>query len=133
MKAKATVRQARALRRRGPWTERWLWSVLRGSRLGGLKFRRQVPLGPFIADFVCLRHRLVVEADGPFHDPELDARRDAWLRSQGFRVIRIPNGAVRATAAQLILDAVEPPTRDLCATPSLEPLLPLREKVSAEG
>ncbi|HWF75936.1 MAG TPA: endonuclease domain-containing protein [Caulobacteraceae bacterium] len=64
---------------------------MRDRRLDGLKFRRQVPLGPYVADFVCLRHRLVIEADGPFHDAEHDARRDDWLRSQQFRVLRFPN------------------------------------------
>src|SRR3712207_7980105 len=51
----------------------------------GFKFRRQVPIGPYVVDFVCLQHRLVVEADGPFHDAEHDRRRDDWLASIGFR------------------------------------------------
>jgi very-short-patch-repair endonuclease len=72
-------------------TERDLWRLLRDRRLDGLKFRRQVPIGPYVADFVCLRHRLIVEADGPFHDPDRDATRDAWLARQGFRVLRFSN------------------------------------------
>lgn len=74
-----------------PAAERQLWKLLRDSRLCGLKFRRQVPLGPYVADFLCLRHRLVVELDGPFHDPQRDAVRDAWLVGQGFRVLRFAN------------------------------------------
>jgi very-short-patch-repair endonuclease len=50
-----------------------------------------MPLGPFVLDFVCLRHRIVIEADGPFHDPVRDAKRDAWLRAKGFRVLRFSN------------------------------------------
>ncbi len=74
--------------------EELLWKRLRNRRLDHLKFRRQVPLSRFVADFVCLRHRLVVEADGPFHDPEKDAVRDAWLKSDGFQVLRFPNSMV---------------------------------------
>ena len=48
-------------------------------------------MGPYVADFVCLRHRLIVEADGPFHDPAADAERDAWLKAQGFKVMRFRN------------------------------------------
>jgi len=90
----ATIRQARALRRSAPSTERLLWKLLRDRRLEGLKFRRQVPMGPYVLDFVCLRHRLVLEADGPFHDPEHDAVRDAWLAAKGFRVLRFPNDEI---------------------------------------
>jgi very-short-patch-repair endonuclease len=71
-----------------------LWTLLRDRRLEGLKFRRQVPIGRYVVDFVCMRHRLVVEADGPFHDPVADAARDAWLESQGFRVLRFSNSEI---------------------------------------
>ncbi len=54
-----------------------LWKVLRNRRLADLKFRRQVPIGPYIVDFVCLRHRVIIEADGPLHDEARDAARDA--------------------------------------------------------
>ena len=82
--------------------ERQLWAVLRDRRLEGLKFRRQFPAGPYVLDFVCLRHRLVVEADGPFHDPDRDAQRDAWLASRGFRVLRFANGDIGARDHQVI-------------------------------
>jgi very-short-patch-repair endonuclease len=88
MARQATVPMARALRRRATASERDFWKLLRHRRLEGLKFRRQVPIGRYILDFVCLRHRLVVELDGPFHDPAHDAERDAWLEAEGFRILR---------------------------------------------
>lgn len=88
MPRKASTPQARALRRSQPSAERTLWALLRDRRLDGLKFRRQAPLGPYVADFLCLRHRLILEVDGPFHDAERDAVRDAWLAAEGFRVLR---------------------------------------------
>jgi very-short-patch-repair endonuclease len=66
MDRKAMVRRARRLRNNPTATERVLWDRLRQRKLGGLKFRRQTPMGPYVLDFLCLRHRLVVEADGPF-------------------------------------------------------------------
>jgi very-short-patch-repair endonuclease len=87
---------ARRLRRAPPATERLLWTLLRDRRLDGLKVRRQVPLGRYVADFVCLRHRLIIEADGPHHeDSPTDETRDAWLRGQGFRVLRFTNQAIQ--------------------------------------
>ena len=82
---------ARRMRQSPVATEDHLWRLLRDRRLGGMKFRRQVPLGRYIADFVCFRHRLIIEADGPFHDPAQDAERDAWLKNQGFKVMRFKN------------------------------------------
>jgi very-short-patch-repair endonuclease len=83
--------------------EALLWKVLRDRRLEDLKFRRQTPLGPFVADFVCLRHRLIVEADAAyFHDPERDAQRDAWLSSQGFRVLRFSDVEIRNRVEQVL-------------------------------
>jgi very-short-patch-repair endonuclease len=117
----ATTYQARALRRRATLTERTLWTLLRDRRLDGLKFRRQVPIGPYVLDFVCLAHRLVVEADGPFHDPEHDALRDQWLATQDFRVLRFTNK-----------DILNAPF-DVIGRIHQTVLLPLREKVSAEG
>jgi very-short-patch-repair endonuclease len=105
----ADVTRARRFRQQMPATERKLWDTLRDRRLGGLKFRRQVPIGPYVADFACLRHRLIVEADGPFHDPIRDARRDSWLQGQGFRVLRFSNREVDAPGLVTgrILQAVE--------------------------
>jgi very-short-patch-repair endonuclease len=90
--------QARRLRRDMTNAEAMLWKVLRGSQLDGVKFRRQAPVGPYIADFFCFRHRLIIELDGPPHDSDerkgRDAARDAWLRDQGFRVLRFPNDLI---------------------------------------
>src|ERR1700761_6682753 len=101
----ATLAHAKRMRRAATFTERTLWRLLRDRRLEHLKFRRQVPLGRYVADFLCLRHRLIVEADGPLHDEAHDAEQDAWLRSQGFRVLRIPNDAVARTPER-VLDVI---------------------------
>lgn len=75
--------------------ERRLWATLRGRRLRGYKFRRQHPVGPFILDFVCIEHRLVIEADGGQHsDNATDDRRTAWLSRRGWRVIRFWNNEI---------------------------------------
>ena len=100
---------ARHMRAAPTLAEAKLWELLRGRRLEGLKFRRQAPVGRYAADFVCYRHRLIVEADGPFHDD--DAERDAWLSSQGFHVLRFPNAMIsgdKGAVLGAILRAVEP-------------------------
>jgi very-short-patch-repair endonuclease len=83
------------LRRTQTATERLLWTILRDRRLHGLKFRRRVPLGRYVVDFLCLSNRLVIEADGPHHDADQDAVRDAWLNAEGFRVLRFPNAEIQ--------------------------------------
>ena len=104
--------RARQMRREPVLYERRLWAILRDRRLEGLKFRRQMVLGRYIADFVCLRHRLIVEADGPQHDDRIeDAERDAWLREQGFRVLRFPNQMIenyREKVLAAIVAATDP-------------------------
>jgi len=85
-----------------PPIEQKLWNILRARRLEGLKFRRQVPLGRYVVDFLCLRYRLIVEADGPLHDPVHDAERDVWLRSQGFRVLRFQNHEISSRDWEVI-------------------------------
>jgi very-short-patch-repair endonuclease len=88
-----TVLRARALRRNLTLPEGLLWRVLR-HRPEGLKFRRQHPIGHCIVDFYCASRKLVVEIDGEVHSmgdvPQRDARRDAWLKGQGLRIIRFP-------------------------------------------
>jgi very-short-patch-repair endonuclease len=76
--------------------ENLLWSRLRHRRLDGLKFRRQVPLGPYILDFFCEEHRLVVEVDGSQHAdrPEQDEKRTEWLEAHRCRVVRFWNNDV---------------------------------------
>jgi len=87
-------RRAKEMRHEPVLYERRLWKLLRDRRLAGLKFRRQFVFddGPYIVDFICFRHRLIVEADGPQHEDRAeDAARDDWLREQGFQVLRFPN------------------------------------------
>jgi very-short-patch-repair endonuclease len=74
--------------------EQRLWFPLRRKQLAGLRFRRQHPSGPYVLDFVCLEHRLIVEVDGCQHGGESDARRDDWLESAGFRNLRVWNNDV---------------------------------------
>lgn len=94
---------AKKMRRAPSWNERVLWKLLRDRKLEGLKFRRQVPIGRYIADFVCLQRRLIVEADGPHHEDSLhDLERDEWLASQGFRVIRFPNTEIEMRPAAVL-------------------------------
>ncbi len=88
-------RRARVLRINMTNAERKLWYALRDRRFAGIKFRRQVPLGPFIADFVCFEQRLVIEVDGGQHaDSVQDRRRDRWFAANEFRVVRFWNNQV---------------------------------------
>jgi very-short-patch-repair endonuclease len=82
--------RAQDLRREMSLTEWRLWYRLRDRQLLGGKFRRQVPIGPYFADFPCLEASLVVEIDGEHHGDQLpyDARRDRLLGEMGFRVLR---------------------------------------------
>jgi very-short-patch-repair endonuclease len=96
---------AKRLRHAPTFNERVLWKLLRNRRLEELKFRRQVPLGRYVADFACFSHRLIVEADGPLHDTLRDAERDAWLAAEGFSVLRVPNSRV-TLYPDLVLDDI---------------------------
>jgi very-short-patch-repair endonuclease len=87
--AVATAR-ARQLRGEATAAENCLWQCLRGSRLGGLKVRRKVPLGPFVADFYLPSARLVIDLGDD------DPARHAWLRAHGFAVLRLPAAHVAA-------------------------------------
>lgn len=86
------VYAARKLRREMTLPEVLLWEQLRGQKLGA-KFRRQHPVGPYVADFCCMAARLIVEIDGEAHDrgtaPARDAAREARLAAQGFEVVRV--------------------------------------------
>ena len=91
---RAEVR-ARALRSNATEAERNLWQRLRNRQLGGWKFRRQHPVGPYVADFACVEAQLIVELDGGQHfEPEAqiaDERRTEALRKLGFSVLRFDN------------------------------------------
>jgi very-short-patch-repair endonuclease len=86
---------AKALRANMTDAERRLWYLLRAHRFQSFKFKRQVPIGGFIVDFVCFDRRILIEVDGGQHaDSEADAGRDRWLQHQGFRVLRFWNNEV---------------------------------------
>ena len=87
---------ARSLRRNSTDAERLLWQRLRNRQVDGLKFRRQAPIGPYVADFFCLKRNLIVEVDGGRHATaqDRDAARTAWLEARGYRVIRFWNNEV---------------------------------------
>ncbi len=86
-----------------------LWSIVRGKRLEGLRFRRQHPIAGYIVDFICLDARLIVEADGGQHsDSARDVARDARLAELGYRVLRFGNEEILRNAdgvSQMILAA----------------------------
>ncbi len=82
--------RARELRNNMTKAEWFVWSRLRSRQVAGYKFRRQVPIGPYFADFACLAARLVVEVDGEGHDEERDKRKTACLEAHGFQVLRVP-------------------------------------------
>lgn len=99
MKADPRTRQfARAMRGTLTDAETIVWSRLQGRRLGGWRFRRQHPVGPFIADFACTRARLIVEIDGATHSSNsergYDAERTRYLEAQGWSVLRVWNSDV---------------------------------------
>ncbi len=84
-----TSPHARPLRRAMTDAEKTLWRALRNRQLAGYKFRRQTTIGPYIADFACIAAHLVIELDGGQHATSAtDAARTAWLKSQGWRVLR---------------------------------------------
>ena len=88
-------RFARNMRREPTDAEAKLWHEIRDRRLDRIKFRRQVPIGSYIVDFVCLEARLVVELDGGQHsESSYDEMRDAELKARGFRVIRFWNDEI---------------------------------------
>ncbi|HEX4160581.1 MAG TPA: endonuclease domain-containing protein [Rhizomicrobium sp.] len=95
--AAKTLSRARALRRKMTGAETLLWSQLRRGK-SGMRFRRQHPIGPYIADFACVPARLVIEIDGATHSTEMevrhDAQRDAFLRTRSWRVVRLTNDDV---------------------------------------
>ncbi len=87
------TQRARELRSAATPAERRLWRFLSGGQLGA-KFSRQMPVGPWFADFLCRELRLVIELDGFSHDarPEHDAARDRWMAANGYRLLRFVNG-----------------------------------------
>jgi very-short-patch-repair endonuclease len=87
--------------------EQHLWYHLRANRFMGLKFKRQTPLGPYIVDFICLERGVIIEVDGGQHgdDVAYDGRRDQWLASQGFVVLRFWNHDV-LNQTEMVLESI---------------------------
>ena len=115
------MERARTLRKILTPSEEILWAQLRDRQALGLKFRRQVPIGPYVADFFCHELRLVLELDGSVHEEESqiahDENRDANLQALGYRTLRFPNRLVREDI-QSILETI----RRLYHNRSLSPL-----------
>jgi very-short-patch-repair endonuclease len=111
--------RARNLRRDMTEAEKRLWQILRSRQTEGYRFRRQVPIGRFIVDFVCHQARLIVEIDGGQHDPssEREAGRTRFLQGEGYRVLRFWNNevldnpeGVRAAIAENLQQLTPTPT-----------------------
>ncbi|HEV8719793.1 MAG TPA: DUF559 domain-containing protein [Candidatus Binatia bacterium] len=111
--------RARQLRKNLTDAERLLWRKLRLWQVDGFKFRRQQPLGRYIVDFVCLEKRMIIEVDGGQHaeDANYDTDRDAWLRNQGFVILRFWNNDVLKN----IDGVLEVIAKNLQSTPYLNP------------
>jgi very-short-patch-repair endonuclease len=93
-----TLGLARQQRRNNVKAEAIVWRALRDRRSEGFKFRRKVPIGAYIADFMCFEKRLIVEIDGPSHEAAAqrhhDAAGDGWFRQEGFKILRLWNDLV---------------------------------------
>jgi len=124
---------AKGLRRGQTDAERKLWGILRDRRFAEFKFRRQVPLGPYIADFLSFEARLVVELDGSQHaDSSHDALRDRWLHDDGYRVLRIWNNDLTLRRAA-VLEAVWAAVQAAAPSSALRAPSPARGEGLTEG
>ncbi|UZK68172.1 endonuclease domain-containing protein [Sphingomonas sp. S1-29] len=106
------LQRARQMRTQQTPIEQKIWLYLRGKRFAGVKFSRQVVIGPYIADFVARSQKLVIEVDGDSHatDTRRDEKRTAFLQAQGYRVVRFDNRAVGKNLAgvlQAIAEALD--------------------------
>jgi very-short-patch-repair endonuclease len=86
-------RLARVLRKNMTDAERKLWQSLRNRQVGGYKFRRQKPIGPYIVDFVCLEKKIIIEVDGGQHSSNIDSDtlREDYLKKKGYKILRVWN------------------------------------------
>ena len=99
MGLRTTSRHARVLRVKATDAEQKLWQILRSRQLAGYKFRRQHPVGRFIADFACAEYKLIVEADGGQHNGNAhDEIRTQELNDKGWQVLRFWNNEILANA-----------------------------------
>ncbi|MBL4809204.1 MAG: endonuclease domain-containing protein [Phycisphaerales bacterium] len=110
-------KQAKQLRRELSPPERKLWHALKAKKLNNLHFRKQHPLGPYIADFYCHAPRLVVEVDGNQHQGDQlkhDQHRDQWMQSQGLNILRVHARDV-FTNLQGVVNTIERTAEDCIA------------------
>ena len=105
--SKHMIRPARSLRQKGTPPEQLLWLAVRNGQIGGLKFRRQHPIGPYVVDFYCHSIGLVVEVDGMSHDDKVcqDAEKTKHIEAQGLRILRVSN--------QDVMDDLDALTREI--------------------
>ncbi|HTT98498.1 MAG TPA: endonuclease domain-containing protein [Rhizomicrobium sp.] len=115
---------AKKLRAKMPKAEVLLWMRFKEANKRGYNFRRQHPIGPYIADFACALAKLAIELDGATHssDSEIrrDAKRDAYMKTRGWRVLRITNADLYADldmAVEYVLSHLPPPARDVRRAP----------------
>jgi very-short-patch-repair endonuclease len=121
---------AKTLRKQMTDAERLLWRHLRNRGLGGWKFRRQYPVGPFIVDFICLEKNVAIEVDGGQHaeNEEQDIQRSAYLNKMGYRVLRFWNNQV-LQETEAVLEAIFAILADNKQnSPSPQPSPPLWER-----
>jgi very-short-patch-repair endonuclease len=111
---KHMIDRARTLRQTETPPEQLLWLALRNEQIGGMKFRHQHPIGPYVADFFCHSAKLIVEVDGMSHDDKMhqDSEKTKYLEQQGLRVLRVTNEDVMRD-----LDAVTREIARLCGVP----------------
>jgi very-short-patch-repair endonuclease len=103
------LNNARRMRHQPTEAEAKIWRLLKGRQLGSHKFRRQVPMGPYILDFICFETKLVIEIDGGQHAGESSTRQD-WLEGQDYRVLRFWNNEVMGNiegVRRVIVEALE--------------------------
>jgi len=120
-----TPQLARVLRKRMTDAERRLWRHLRDRQLGGWKFRRQHPVGPYIVDFICLEKKVVIEVDGGQHaeNEEADGRRSAYLEKLGYHILRFWNNEV-LQETEAVLTTIFERLNEAPAPPHPSPLPP---------
>lgn len=118
---KQTTKYARALRKSLTPQERKLWYYLRNRRFEGFKFRRQFPIGIYIVDFCCFSAKLIIELDGGQHNGSnfviKDRRRDNYLKSLGFTILRFWNNELDNNR-QVVLDSIYDQLQILTPNPS---------------
>jgi very-short-patch-repair endonuclease len=104
MKTALSQKRAEVLRRQSTEAEKKLWLHLRNRQIEGVKFRRQAPIGAYIADFLAVDALLIIELDGGQHSDQAsyDDKRTAWLQQQGYRVLRFWNNDVLANTEGVV-------------------------------